>query len=132
MTVVEDPAAPGAPTAAAPSPPAASGPPSHPPGPGFHGEDAARESFVRALFDATAADYDRINRLFSLGTGVRHRRRALIEAGADTTALDADAAFKAALEAAELSEKAARESRAAADARGGRPAASLRRAGSIR
>ncbi|MBP0447113.1 class I SAM-dependent methyltransferase [Roseomonas sp. SSH11] len=40
-----------------------------------------REGFVRALFDATAPHYDRIDRIFSLGTGPGYRRRALREAG---------------------------------------------------
>ncbi|WP_424134315.1 class I SAM-dependent methyltransferase [Roseomonas chloroacetimidivorans] len=40
-----------------------------------------REGFVRALFDQTAPHYDRIDRIFSLGTGPGYRRRALREAG---------------------------------------------------
>jgi demethylmenaquinone methyltransferase/2-methoxy-6-polyprenyl-1,4-benzoquinol methylase len=41
----------------------------------------ARSDFVRALFNRTAGDYDRINRLFSLGAGSRYRRVALQRAG---------------------------------------------------
>jgi len=40
-----------------------------------------REGFVRALFDQTAPHYDRIDRIFSLGTGPGYRRRALRDAG---------------------------------------------------
>ncbi|WP_426958518.1 class I SAM-dependent methyltransferase [Muricoccus radiodurans] len=40
-----------------------------------------REGFVRALFDQTAPHYDRIDRIFSLGTGPGYRRRALATAG---------------------------------------------------
>jgi len=40
-----------------------------------------REGFVRALFDSTAPHYDRIDRIFSLGTGPGYRRRALRQAG---------------------------------------------------
>lgn len=41
----------------------------------------ARSDFVRGLFNRTADEYDRVNRLFSLGTGGRYRRRALRQAG---------------------------------------------------
>lgn len=41
----------------------------------------AREGFVRQLFDETASDYDRIERIVSLGTGAWYRRRALDRAG---------------------------------------------------
>lgn len=40
-----------------------------------------RASFVRGAFDRTAAYYDRINWLLSLGTGASYRRRALRRAG---------------------------------------------------
>ncbi len=40
-----------------------------------------RSGFVRDLFNGTAADYDRINAVFSLGTGGRYRREALRRAG---------------------------------------------------
>lgn len=36
-----------------------------------------RENFVRSLFDASAADYDRINNIMSLGSGAWYRRRVL-------------------------------------------------------
>ena len=40
-----------------------------------------RTGFVRDLFNGTAADYDRINGVFSLGTGGWYRRQALRRAG---------------------------------------------------
>jgi demethylmenaquinone methyltransferase/2-methoxy-6-polyprenyl-1,4-benzoquinol methylase len=40
-----------------------------------------RRAFVRALFDGTATEYDRINRLFSLGSGGRYRRQVLLRTG---------------------------------------------------
>ena len=42
---------------------------------------AERSGFVRDLFNGTAADYDRINGVFSLGTGGWYRREALRRAG---------------------------------------------------
>ena len=42
---------------------------------------AERSGFVRDLFNGTAADYDRINGVFSLGTGGWYRRGALRRAG---------------------------------------------------
>ena len=41
----------------------------HPVLPGYYARDEDRPGFVRDLFDRTAADYDRLNRVFSLGTG---------------------------------------------------------------
>jgi demethylmenaquinone methyltransferase/2-methoxy-6-polyprenyl-1,4-benzoquinol methylase len=46
----------------------------------FQCEDERRE-FVRAIFDRTARDYDRVERLMSLGTGAWYRRQALLRAG---------------------------------------------------
>ncbi len=42
---------------------------------------SGRLPFVRDLFNGTAADYDRINGVFSLGTGGWYRREALRRAG---------------------------------------------------
>ncbi len=53
----------------------------HPPLAGYYARPGDRDAFVRALFDGTAGDYDRINRIFSLGTGGWYRRRALLRAG---------------------------------------------------
>jgi demethylmenaquinone methyltransferase/2-methoxy-6-polyprenyl-1,4-benzoquinol methylase len=46
-----------------------------------YGSAEAREGFVKALFDETAPHYDRIDRIFSLGSGPWYRRRALTQAG---------------------------------------------------
>jgi demethylmenaquinone methyltransferase/2-methoxy-6-polyprenyl-1,4-benzoquinol methylase len=42
---------------------------------------AERSGFVRDLFNGTAADYDRVNRVFALGTGGWYRRGAMRRAG---------------------------------------------------
>jgi demethylmenaquinone methyltransferase/2-methoxy-6-polyprenyl-1,4-benzoquinol methylase len=44
-------------------------------------EGRDQQAFVRALFDRTATEYDRINRLFSLGSGGRYRRQILLRTG---------------------------------------------------
>lgn len=49
--------------------------------PQYYGRTEARAGFVRRLFDDTAEHYDRINRVFSLGTGAWYRRQALRRAG---------------------------------------------------
>ncbi len=46
----------------------------------YHDEDE-RQRFVRAMFDGTAADYDRVERMLALGTGPWYRRQALRRAG---------------------------------------------------
>ena len=56
----------------------------HPPHPAltaYYAGPAERSGFVRRLFDATAADYDGLNRVFSLGTGGRYRALALRRVG---------------------------------------------------
>lgn len=45
------------------------------------GDDAARERFLRATFDDTAVDYNRLERILGLGTGSWYRRQALARAG---------------------------------------------------
>ncbi len=47
----------------------------------WYGDAESRAPFVRALFDATAADYDRANQVLSLGSGAWYRRQALRRAG---------------------------------------------------
>jgi demethylmenaquinone methyltransferase/2-methoxy-6-polyprenyl-1,4-benzoquinol methylase len=47
----------------------------------YYGEDAKRASYVQALFDETAPDYDRIERVLALGSGPWYRRQALLRAG---------------------------------------------------
>ncbi len=47
----------------------------------YYSGAAARPGFVRRLFDETASDYDRINAVFSFGTGRRYRQQSLLRAG---------------------------------------------------
>ncbi|WP_198373122.1 class I SAM-dependent methyltransferase [Roseomonas rosulenta] len=53
----------------------------HAPLPRHYADSGQRDRYVRALFDRGAPSYDRINRIFSLGTGARYRRDALRRAG---------------------------------------------------
>jgi demethylmenaquinone methyltransferase/2-methoxy-6-polyprenyl-1,4-benzoquinol methylase len=53
----------------------------HPPLTGYYADEAARRRWVRQMFDRTAIDYDRIERVMSFGIGVSYRRDALIRAG---------------------------------------------------
>lgn len=53
----------------------------HPPLADYYAAAGERPAFVRRLFDETAQDYDRINRLLSLGAGGWYRRRVLRLAG---------------------------------------------------
>lgn len=46
-----------------------------------HGRSDDRHSFLRVLFDRTAGEYDRIERMMSLGSGSWYRRTALQRAG---------------------------------------------------
>jgi demethylmenaquinone methyltransferase / 2-methoxy-6-polyprenyl-1,4-benzoquinol methylase len=56
----------------------------------YYAADAQKRSFVRQLFDHSAGDYDRIERMMAFGTGSAYRGRALRRAGlcAGMTALD--------------------------------------------
>jgi len=47
----------------------------------YYEREGERQVFVRRLFDETAADYDHIERVMSLGTGSWYRRQALLRAG---------------------------------------------------
>ena len=47
----------------------------------YYSADAGRRSFVADIFDQTARHYDKIDRVMSLGSGVRYRRDALRRAG---------------------------------------------------
>ena len=47
----------------------------------YYDRDADRRSFVRALFDATAEDYDFVCQVMSLGSGQFYRRWALTRTG---------------------------------------------------
>lgn len=53
----------------------------HAPLPRHYADATQRDRYVQALFDRGAPSYDRINRIFSLGTGARYRRDALRRAG---------------------------------------------------
>ncbi|MDB5368470.1 MAG: Ubiquinone/menaquinone biosynthesis C-methyltransferase UbiE [Roseomonas sp.] len=53
----------------------------HPNLTGYYAAAGERAGFVRRLFDDTAAQYDRINSVFSLGSGAWYRRHALRRAG---------------------------------------------------
>jgi demethylmenaquinone methyltransferase/2-methoxy-6-polyprenyl-1,4-benzoquinol methylase len=47
----------------------------------YYSHEEERPGWLRALFDQTAGDYDRIERLMALGSGSWYRRRALERAG---------------------------------------------------
>ncbi|MBR0658019.1 class I SAM-dependent methyltransferase [Neoroseomonas oryzicola] len=49
--------------------------------PRHYADPAQRDRFVRGLFDGGAASYDRINAVFSFGSGARYRREALLRSG---------------------------------------------------
>jgi demethylmenaquinone methyltransferase/2-methoxy-6-polyprenyl-1,4-benzoquinol methylase len=53
----------------------------HAPLSGYYRDDADRQQYVSALFDRTAAHYDRIERILSFGSGPWYRRDALRRAG---------------------------------------------------
>jgi demethylmenaquinone methyltransferase / 2-methoxy-6-polyprenyl-1,4-benzoquinol methylase len=53
----------------------------HPPLRDYYTHEAERSGWVRQLFDRTAGDYDRIERVMALGSGSWYRRRALARAG---------------------------------------------------
>lgn len=53
----------------------------HPPLEAYFPSEAARGGWVRAMFDRTAGDYERIERAMALGSGAWYRRQALARAG---------------------------------------------------
>jgi len=53
----------------------------HPPLHDYYAHETDRGGWVRHLFDRTAGDYDRIERVMALGTGSWYRRKALCRAG---------------------------------------------------
>jgi demethylmenaquinone methyltransferase/2-methoxy-6-polyprenyl-1,4-benzoquinol methylase len=53
----------------------------HPPLRDYYLHEADRGNWVRQLFDRTAGDYDRIERVMAFGSGSWYRRRALSRAG---------------------------------------------------
>ncbi|CAN5371597.1 hypothetical protein BH09PSE5_BH09PSE5_30480 [soil metagenome] len=58
----------------------------HTPLPGYYGDEVEHEQFLRQIFDETAPDYDRIERVLALGSGPWYRRTALGRAGLKTGA----------------------------------------------
>jgi demethylmenaquinone methyltransferase/2-methoxy-6-polyprenyl-1,4-benzoquinol methylase len=48
---------------------------------GYYADADGKRRFVDAIFDATAPDYQRVERLLALGTGPWYRRQALLRAG---------------------------------------------------
>lgn len=63
------------------SPVAAPGLVPHPPLTRYYADESERRRWLRGMFDRTARDYDRVEWLMTLGTGVRYRREALERAG---------------------------------------------------
>lgn len=55
--------------------------PPHPPLNEYYAQEADRGHWVRRLFDQTAADYDRVERVMAFGSGSWYRRRALARGG---------------------------------------------------
>ena len=53
----------------------------HAPLPAYYGDEAEHTRYLRRIFDATAADYDRIERVLAFGSGPWYRRGALQRAG---------------------------------------------------
>jgi demethylmenaquinone methyltransferase/2-methoxy-6-polyprenyl-1,4-benzoquinol methylase len=53
----------------------------HPPLRDYYSHEAERGGWVREIFDRTAGDYDRIERVMALGSGSWYRRNALSRAG---------------------------------------------------
>jgi len=53
----------------------------HPPLTAYYGRPEDRTAWVQRMFDGTAADYDRTERLIGFGSGSWYRRQALLRAG---------------------------------------------------
>jgi demethylmenaquinone methyltransferase/2-methoxy-6-polyprenyl-1,4-benzoquinol methylase len=75
--------------------------PPHPDLDRYYDPRAGKRAFVRKIFDDTAADYDRIERLIGLGSGSWYRRRALERAGLSRGQLVLDVAVGTGLVARE-------------------------------
>lgn len=65
------------------TPPAATAPVHAPHAPltDYYPTEQDRQTYLRNIFDSTAADYDRIEAMLAWGTGSRYRRDALIRGG---------------------------------------------------
>ena len=55
--------------------------PPHAPLTGYYARADQKSGFLRRIFDRTARDYDRVERVMALGTGSWYRRQALFRAG---------------------------------------------------
>jgi demethylmenaquinone methyltransferase / 2-methoxy-6-polyprenyl-1,4-benzoquinol methylase len=64
--------------------------PPHRPLTRYYGSEAEHRAYLCALFDDTAPDYERIERLMAFGSGPWYRRRALQRAGLCTGAMVLD------------------------------------------
>ncbi|MBT2327059.1 class I SAM-dependent methyltransferase [Variovorax paradoxus] len=53
----------------------------HAPLPAYYGDEEEHQRYLRRIFDDTAGDYDRIERVLALGSGPAYRRAALRRAG---------------------------------------------------
>lgn len=53
----------------------------HPTLPTYYAGEREKRAFVRRIFDATAVDYDRVERMMAFGSGPWYRRQALKRAG---------------------------------------------------
>jgi demethylmenaquinone methyltransferase / 2-methoxy-6-polyprenyl-1,4-benzoquinol methylase len=53
----------------------------HAPLTAYYQHEEERQSFLRNIFDSTASDYDRIEKMLAFGTGPWYRRQALMRAG---------------------------------------------------
>lgn len=53
----------------------------HAPLSAYYSDEVDHHRFLRRIFDATASDYDRIERVLALGSGAWYRRRSLQRAG---------------------------------------------------
>jgi demethylmenaquinone methyltransferase/2-methoxy-6-polyprenyl-1,4-benzoquinol methylase len=53
----------------------------HTPLPAYYGDEAEHQQYLRRIFDDTAADYDRIERVLAFGSGPWYRRSALQRGG---------------------------------------------------
>ncbi|WP_300449212.1 class I SAM-dependent methyltransferase [Accumulibacter sp.] len=53
----------------------------HPPLTEYYAGESRRRDWLRTVFDNSAIDYDRVERLLALGSGSWYRRRALLRAG---------------------------------------------------
>ena len=65
----------------------------HPPLPEYYDDETQRRQYVRRIFDETAVDYDRVERILAMGTGDWYRQQALKRAGVHRGAAVLDVGF---------------------------------------